>query len=374
MLADLKIAGQDRKVLMQAPKNGFFYVIDRATGQLISAKPFAPINWATKVDLKTGRPVEVAGARYETKSAVIEPGPLGSHNWHPMAFNPKAGLVYIPAQVAASVYGDQKTYTHRQGAMNLGLDTLLLGLPSDKAQFAAIKATTSGKLVAWDPVAQKARWTVDHPHFWNAGVLSTAGGLVFQGSAGGGFTAYDAATGAKLWNYKTQNSVVAPASTYELDGEQYVALMVGYGGAGATFASALNGDPVRMPGRLMVFKLGGKAVAPDYKIPPAPTLDLTGVTSKGDPKAGFATFQENCVGCHGGSAAGGYLADLRVSQMLRTEADFKSVVIDGALKSKGMVGFAKYMSSQDAEDIRAYLLTLARARQTQAAVAVKPVG
>ena len=372
MLADLKIAGQDRKVLMQAPKNGFFYVLDRATGQLISAEPYAPITWATKVDMATGRPVEAPGARYETKPAVIEPGPLGSHNWHPMAFNPKAGLVYIPAQVAASAYGDQKTYKHRQGAVNIGLDTLIMGLPSDKAQFAAIKATTSGKLVAWDPVAQKARWTVNHPHFWNAGILSTAGGLVFQGSAGGGFTAYDAATGAKLWNYRTQNSVVAPASTYELDGEQYVALMVGYGGAGATFASALNGDPVRTPGRLMVFKLGGKAVAPDYKVPPKPKLDLAGVSSKGDATAGFALFQENCVGCHGGSAVGGYLADLRVSQMLRTEADFKSVVIDGALRSKGMVSFAKYMTPKEAEDIRAYLLTQARAVQTQAAAPTKP--
>jgi PQQ-dependent dehydrogenase (methanol/ethanol family) len=365
MLADLKIGGQDRKVLMQAPKNGFFYVLDRATGQLISAEPFAPITWATKVDLKTGRPVEVPGARYETSPATIQPGPLGSHNWHPMAFNPKAGLVYIPAQVAASVYGDQKVYKHRQGAVNVGIDGLLTGLPTEKAQMAAIKATVSGKLVAWDPVAQKARWTVDHPYFWNAGILSTGGGLVFQGAAVGGFTAYDASSGAKLWSFKTQNGVVAPASTYEIDGEQYVALMVGYGGAGATFASALNGDPVRMPGRLMVFKLGGKAVAPEYKIPPMPKLELAGVSSAGDPKAGFAVFQDNCVGCHGGSASGGYLADLTNSQMLRAEADFKSVVIDGALKSRGMVSFAKYMSPKDAEDIRAYLITLARAKQAQ---------
>lgn len=242
----------------------------------------------------------------------------------------------------------------------MGTDFIANSLPDDAAQMAALKAMVKGQLIAWDPVAQKARWTVEHPFFWNAGVLTTAGGLVFQGAAEGQFSAYDAATGDKLWSYETVNGVIAPPSTYEVDGEQYVALMVGYGGAGALSSPALLPDRSRLPGRLLVFKLGGKAQAPAYDMPEQPALDLAGVTSSGDPKAGFATFQQYCQVCHGPNVSGRFLPDLKRSQMLLSEENWRSVLIDGALAPRGMASFSRFLTPQEAENIRAYVLAEAR--------------
>jgi quinohemoprotein ethanol dehydrogenase len=360
ILADMKVDGQARKVLMQAPKNGFFYVLDRTNGQLISAKPYVPITWASSVDPATGRPVENPGVRYENAASVQVPAPFGAHNWHPMAFNPKEGLVYIPAQVVPFAYTPDKGYTYRPGAWNVGTDFLANALPSDKAQIAAIKAMVKGELIAWDPVAQKARFTIQHPYFWNAGVLSTAGGLIFQGAAQGEFAAYNAADGTKLWSYKTDNGVIAAPMTYEIDGEQYVAQMVGYGGAGALSAPTMLPDRPRLPGRLMVFKLGGKATAPAYQRPERIDLDLTGVSSTGDAKHGFALFHQNCQVCHGPNATGTYLPDLRRSQMLLSADSWKSVLIDGALAERGMASFSRFISPKDAEDLRAYVLSEAK--------------
>ena len=363
ILADLTVDGAPRKVLMQAPKNGFFYVLDRATGALISAKNFVPVTWATGVDPKTGRPIENPAARYQKTPALQFPGPLGAHNWHPMSFNPKEGLVYIPAQLDPFAYTNLPGYKHKQGGWNLGLDFLANAFPDDKAQLKGLKAMFRGQLIAWDPVAQKARWTVEHPYFWNAGILSTAGGLVFQGNGEGQLVAYNAADGTKLWSYKTENGIVAAPSTYEIDGEQYVAVMVGYGGGAPTSASAVLRDRPRLPGRLMVFKLGGKVQAKPYDIPQVASLDLKGVTSTGDTKAGFALYHNNCQVCHGPSVSGSFLPDLKKSQMLLTADNWKSVVLDGAKKANGMASFARFMSPKDAEDVRAYVLSEARKSQ-----------
>ena len=360
ILSDLTIEGKSRQVLMQAPKNGFFYVLDRATGELISAEPFVPINWATGVDKATGRPIEAPGARYRDAPALQIPAPFGAHNWHPMAFNPQTGLVYIPAQVVPFAYMNDANYRHEPGAWNIGTDFLVNALPDDAAQLAGLKAMVKGQLIAWDPVAQKARWTVEHPFFWNAGVLTTAGGLVFQGAAEGTFSAYDAATGAKLWSYETVNGVIAPPSTYEIDGEQYVALMVGYGGAGALSSPALLPDRSRLPGRLLVFKLGGKATTPAYDLPQVEPLDLTGISSRGNATAGFSSYQQYCQVCHGSNASGRFLPDLKRSQMLLSADNWSSVVLDGALAPRGMASFSRFLSPAEAENIRAYVLTEAR--------------
>jgi len=369
MLADLTINGKPRKVLMQAPKNGFFYVLDRATGELLSAKNYVNTTWATGVDMKTGRPIETPNARYQKGLVLQLPGPIGGHNWPPMAFNPNTGLVYIPAQEAAFAFVNDPNYAYKPGAWNVGTDLLANALPSDRAQIAAIKSGTKGRLIAWDPVAQKARWTVEHPYYWNAGVLSTAGGLVFQGAAQGEFVAYNAADGKKLWSYKTTNGVVAAPATYEIDGEQYVALMVGYGGAGPLSASFLLPDRPRLPGRLLVFKLGGKATAPAYDIPEQPAQDLTSVTSTGDAGHGKTAFHQYCQVCHGPSASGAYLPDLKRSPMLLTAENWKSVVIDGASKDRGMASFSRFLKPSDAEDVRAYVLSEARAAQAAPAAA-----
>jgi len=357
MLADLTIDGKPRKVVMQAPKNGFFYVLDRATGQLISARPYTAITWASGVDLKTGRPIENPGVRYEKAMSVQIPAPFGGHNWHPMAFNPNTGLVYIPTHTVAAGFRDDAGYKHRQGAWNTATDFLAAALPTDKAQLAAAKAMTKGALVAWDPVAQKARWTVEHPYFWNSGVLSTAGGLVFQGGGEGTFVAYDAANGTRLWSYDAGNGVIAPAVTYEVGGEQYVAVMVGMGGAAPLAVDVLMKAGPRLPGRLLVFKLGGKATAPPFEAPARARIDLAGVTSLGDASHGFVAYHQNCQVCHGPNATGQFLADLRNSPMLLTAESFRSVVIDGALKDRGMASFARFLTPQEAEDIRAYIIS-----------------
>jgi PQQ-dependent dehydrogenase (methanol/ethanol family) len=366
MLADLTIGGQPRKVLMQAPKNGFFYVLDRATGKLISAKNYVPITWATHVDLATGRPVETPGARYEKDPVLGLPGPLGGHNWQPMAFNPKTGLVYIPTQATPFPYTDEKGFTVRAGAWNTGTDFLANSLPTDEAQLKAMMAAIKGTLVAWDPVAQKEAWRVEHPHFWNAGILSTAGGLVFQGNAQGEFTAYDAAKGAKLWTAKTGNGVIAAPMTYEIDGEQYVAIMVGAGGGGQISAPGLMPTRPRLAGRLLVFKLGGTAKAPEFPQPAAPAIDLTQISSTGDAKNGFALYHQNCQVCHGPNASGAWLLDLKASPMLMTAENWKGVVIDGASASRGMASFSRFFDAKGAEDIRAYVIQEARTAQAAA--------
>jgi PQQ-dependent dehydrogenase (methanol/ethanol family) len=369
ILADIAVGGKPRQVIMQAPKNGFFYVLDRATGELLSAKNFVPINWATSVDMKTGRPVENPAARYASGPSLQIPAPFGGHNWHPMAFSPKTGLVYIPAQSVPFAYADAKDFKYRPGAWNTGTDFLANTGPMTPAQAAALAAQVKGMLIAWDPVANKAVWTVQHPYFWNAGVLATGGGLVFQGAAEGEMAAYDAATGAKLWTYKTTNGVIAAPMTYELNGEQYVAVMVGEGGAGQISSPTLMPQRPRLPGRLLVFKLGGTAKAPDYVVPPQPTLDLTKVSSTGNVTNGYAVFNENCQVCHGANATGQWLPKLTASPMIVSSADFRSVVVDGAKAHNGMASFKRFLSDSEVEDVRAFLIATAKGQPTPAVAA-----
>jgi mono/diheme cytochrome c family protein/outer membrane protein assembly factor BamB len=366
MLADLNIEGRTRKVVMQANKNGFFYVLDRANGALISATAYAPTNWASGVDPKTGRPVEIAGARYKDKMAVITPSPSGAHNWQPMAFDPRQGLVFIPAMESAFPFGDDPKFKYRAGGANFALDLALAALPDDKAQRAAMKASLKGALVAWDPVKREARWTSPHPYYWNAGVLATAGDLVFQGTAEGAFVAYDSRTGKEVWRYDVGNGVVAAASSYEIDGVQYVALMVGYGGTGPLFQHWALPDRPRLPGRLMVFKIGGTDTAAPFPWTQRATLDLSQVSAPGDAAAGLKLFHTNCLVCHSSNAVGRYLPDLQNSPLITNAEAFRTVVLEGALASRGMVSFAKFLSPADAEAIRAYIIKESRESQAEA--------
>lgn len=362
ILADINIDGQPRKVLMQAPKNGFFYVLDRETGKLISARNFVPISWATGVDLKTGRPIEVPEARFAKAPALVAPSAIGAHNWQPMAFNPKTGLVYLPAQEAPGLYADDSGFQLRPGAWNTALDThAMLSLPDEKAQRAAIKAALKGQLIAWDPVAQKEVWRASHNSFWNGGVLTTAGNLVLQGNSDGQLVAYRADNGEKLWNFALQTGVTAPPMTYSIDGVQYVALMVGWGGAGAL--ALPNAAPTdmsgRLPikGRLMVFKLGGTAKLPPLEANEMVLPDVQNIkVDAGKVAAGAKVYAANCAVCHGPSAVGnGVTPDLRYSGALDDTEAWRSIVIDGALKDNGMVSFANWLKPEDAEAIRHYV-------------------
>ena len=352
MLADLKIGGADRRVVMQAPKNGFFYVLDAKTGALISAEKYVPVDWAERVDLKTGRPVEAPTARYLNGGISQQASsPLGGHNWQPMAFSPKEGLVYIPAMRNRGFYADALGFKFIPGAWNTGLVRGQAG-PNTPSPRPATPPLATGELIAWDPAAQKARWTVALPTAWTSGVLATDGGLVFH-AAGNAFSAYDARDGRPLWTYDAGANVIAPAMTYALDGEQYVALMVGVGGA------PMGGDQPRRMGRLLVFKLGGTVKPPAFPAAVTmPPLDLAAATpSKGDADHGAALFGEFCAACH---RVGGLLPVLPRSPAILDGDGFKAIVLDGALKANGMAPFRRYFDEAGAEDIRAFLLWQAK--------------
>jgi quinohemoprotein ethanol dehydrogenase len=358
MLADLPVGanGASERVVMQAPKNGFFYVLDAATGKFISAKNYASINWATGVDA-AGRPIENPAARYVSSPNLSVPGPYGAHNWQPMAFNPKQGLVYIPVVNVPFTYGNDPNYKHVQGAWNLAVDQLLNSLPDGDAQRKALLPSLNGDLVAWDPVAQKARWSFHYAEFWNGGVLATGGNLVFQGGADGKFQAFDAANGKPLWSADAGQGIIAAPVTYEIDGDQYVAVMVGSGGSGQLSSPYFIANHTRLPGRILVFKLGGKATAPAYREMPAPPpLKLAGVTSTGDAKAGYVTFEKTCNVCHGSKASGHFLPNLLRSEAILKADDFKAIVYDGQRAPNGMASFKRFLTLGQIEDIRAYLL------------------
>ncbi|MGX7953581.1 PQQ-dependent dehydrogenase, methanol/ethanol family [Tsuneonella sp. HG249] len=368
VLADLEIGGKTRQVLMQAPKNGYFYVIDRATGEFISAAPYIPLNWSTGMS-PDGRPIMNPETRIDTtgKPAVVMPGPLGGHNWHPMAYHPGEKLVYIPAFEAAMLYAPEADWKPDVGrGFNVGFDLGAGDLPPDLGIRRQVTGTVSGKLVAWDPVAQKPRWTVKHPGPWNGGLLATGGGLVFQGTQQGEFNAYDAANGKRLWSFAAQTGVVAPPVTYTVGGEQYLAVLAGWGGAFAITADGTLIDdlaPVQNVSRLLVFKLGAAAKLPAK--PELAALPLDPPPSRASPaviEAGRKSYARYCAVCHAPGAVGStVLPDLRRSATLADEKAWMAVVHDGLLKDNGMVSFAKSINREQIGAIREYVIARANA-------------
>ncbi len=367
VLAELSIDGRPRKVLMQAPKNGFFYVIDRTNGELISAKPFTYINWATGVDLGTGRPIETPTARYkETDPAPIVPGPLGAHSWQPMSYSPLTGLAYIPVNDAGFAYKVADSFEAKNLAANYGIDVVAAGMPQDPKIKKAILDTVRGKLLAWDPVQQKQAWAVERPGPWNGGILSTAGNLVFEGTAAGNFEAYRATTGEKLWSSAAQTGVMAGPVTYTINGEQYVAVLAGWGGVFplATGEISFRSGQVRNVSRMLVYKLDGQAMLPSARAEePSSLTPPPSTASTAEIKRGEANFQRFCAACHGDVAiSGGVLPDLRYSSTLSSDQVFSSIVIGGLLRKQGMVSFAKELTIEDVRSIRSYVIF--RANQT----------
>jgi quinohemoprotein ethanol dehydrogenase len=367
ILADVTIAGRPRQVILQAPKNGFFYVIDRTNGEFISAQPFAAVNWAKSVDPTTGRPVETREARYgETGQPWIStPGPGGAHNWQPMAFSPATGLVYIPVSDLSFPYFPDKDFAARRRGWNTGVDFNAGSLPQDPKIKSAAIAGSQGHLAAWDPVNQKEVWRVPQGHPWNGGVLATAGNLVFEGTSMGAFNAYQADTGKQLWSEAVHTGIVAAPMTYQVDREQYVAVLLGWGGAVALAAGeialASHTSEGNVP-RLLVFKLNGTDTIP---LPPRSRKPVLEPPPESAPPAVVATgkevFHHNCGVCHGDSAtSGGILPDLRYSSALSDGVMWKRVVRDGALESRGMVGFASELSPEQTDAVRAYVIHRAR--------------
>ena len=362
ILADVTVDGARRQVLMQANKNGFFYVLDRKTGKLISAKNFTPVTWASGVDQQTGRPIENPGIRYDQtgRRAQLLPGALGAHSWQAMAFNPRTGLVYIPAQEIGMTYESIKDFQPAPIGWNIA--TVTTNPPNVK-----------GYLLAWDPVNQKEVWRANYLGPWNGGVLTTAGDLVIQGNAAGDFSAYHARTGQKLWSMIAQSPIMAAPVTYEIDREQYIAVLSGWGGAYPLMQGRQSdkSSNTRNVSRLLVFKLDGRATLPPLSpesqlalIPPPANADAGSVAT------GEALFGRFCGVCHGEAAVGGgVVPDLRTSPFIAVDAWY-SIVLDGALKEGGMAPFASVLSHAQASSIRDYIFH--RAHEDEAARATGP--
>jgi quinohemoprotein ethanol dehydrogenase len=361
ILADLIINKTPRKVLLHAPKNGFFYVLDGATGDLISANPYTVVSWATRIDSQTGRPVENPQSRYEEgKGVPVVPGPFGAHSWHPMSFSPFTKLVYIPVQDAGFLYKADEHFENRALGYNAGVDLVAASLPQQPQIKKAVLSTIKGHLSAWDPVQQKEIWRVDRPSPVNGGVLSTAGNLIFEGTAQGNLEAYRAGNGQKLWSADAQSGIVAPPITYTVNGEQYVAVLAGWGGvfplAAGEVALSSSGRTQNIS-RLLAFKLGGNGSLPALPQDSPPQLKPPPYTANSATiQRGEALYQRFCSTCHGDVAvSGGVLPDLRYSGTLDNDRWFE-IVLKGQLKQAGMVSFEKELSRPDAAAIRNYVI------------------
>ena len=344
---------------MQAPKNGFFYVIDRRTGELLRANAIVPINWASRVDMKTGRPVENPAARYGTVPVMVSPGAGGAHNWNPMAFSPKTGLVYVPVTETYMSYSAAADYDPAKG----GLGTSFMGNePERKAIDEYAEANSKGWLAAWDPVAGREVWRTPPARKGSGGVLATAGNLVFQGTIGQTFAAYRADTGEKVWEMPVQQVPIAAPIAYMADGVQYIAVNAGWGGGLAHVERAAYSQLFLSKPRLLVFKLGGTA-----QLPPLPATSMQ-VPELSPPPAltgspeqvahGERLYGANCALCHGAAARGG-VKDLR-HMTPATHAAFLAIVLEGARAANGMASFADVLSRGEAEAIHHYLISRAR--------------
>jgi quinohemoprotein ethanol dehydrogenase len=353
ILADLKLDGVTRKVIMQAPKNGFFYILDRATGKLLSAKNYVPVSWASGIDMATGRPIVNPEAHYGVNPVVVTPAPGGGHSWHPMAYSPITGLAYFPATELYYAYSLNPAFRQSPGNMSqLGIG----GTGFDLTRRAAAEfAERNDKawLVAWDPVAQTERWRVPYPQRGSGGVLATAGNLVFQGTINGTFAAYTADKGHKVWEMPVQQVPIAAPISYMLDGVQYIAVNAGWGGGIAHAASSAPLSFVKATPRLLVFKLGGTLTLPAVAQTAAALVRPQDKADAATIARGEKAYGDHCASCHGAQARGG-IKDLR-RMTAQTRAEFLDIVLAGKRREKGMASFADVVSRADAEAIEAYL-------------------
>jgi quinohemoprotein ethanol dehydrogenase len=354
ILADMDWRGKPRKVLMQAPKNGFFYVLDRETGELLSAEKFSHVSWATHVDMKTGRPVEREEAHWSNKLAVVAPGPPGAHNWHPMSYSPRTGLVYIPVMEGIYMFEGDPDFKFRKGVANTGEN--FAAVAESTENYAAAKNAVCGltRLVAWDPQRGEKAWEILHEGGVPGATLVTAGDLVFKGNGGGALSAYDAETGSELWHAHTGIDVMAPPSTYELDGEQYVVALAGTGGTHGGHVATFDHDNA---GRVLAFKLDARTPMPAVgKRPPrsvsVPRLDVSPEVVA----QGRVAYSNNCTFCHGiGANGSGLVPDLRYASK-KTHDQWDDIVRGGIRQTKGMASFADVVSVEESRAIQAYIL------------------
>jgi quinohemoprotein ethanol dehydrogenase len=362
MLAELQIGGSTRKVIMQASKNGFFYVLDRQTGQFISAKTFVKgVTWAAGIDPKTGRPEESSSAYDGFQAVLVSPEPGGAHNWYPMAFHPSTGLVYVPAREGTTMlHAPDKNWTYNPKLWNRGEDAAYDG-PVVSKLLAAPPMT--GHLIAWNPVEQREAWRVSHPLVESGGALATAGNLVFQGRSDGMLCAYRATDGKKLWEFDAGTGIMAPPVTYLLDRIQYVTIMVGWGGAAGLLNIPGSGPVKRGFGRILTFSLGANAkldIPPfGHSGPPSPAIHMN--ASSTTIHEGTILYTKFCLYCHGvGVVSGSSVPDLRYATA-ETHHQFESIVLGGAREQRGMPSFKDALKPDQVRAIQAYILSQAAA-------------
>lgn len=361
ILTDMEIEGQKRKVIMQAPKNGFFYVLDRITGKLISAEPYTYMNWATGVDKTTGKPIETDFSRYKNDNRVISPGPAGGHNWQPMAYNPVTRLVYLPAHINSFPYGNEANWKYNEKGWNISVPNPNLPFKPDVT---APKNMDQGQLLAWNPQSQKEVWRVDYPAtYWNGGVMTTAGGLVFQGTGEGKFVAYDATDGKKLWENNVGSGVIAPPMTYMIDGKQYVSIAVGWGGNPGI---RVRFTKENYPGTIFTFALDAKQTYSGfYETKPKELIQLPFSASKEEISNGQALYTNNCRFCHGGMGdSGGAIPNLAYSNE-GTFGILEDIVLKGMYLKKGMPNFSGRLNQKELTNIKNYILYSANEMQAK---------
>ena len=357
ILAELVIEGQPRKVIMQAPKNGFFYVIDRVTGKVISAEEFAPVTWASHIDLDTGRPVFNRTAFYDLEPSLLTPGPGGAHNWNPMSYSPVTGLVYFPAQETWFGYARNPDYDQVSPREFRTTNGIAFRFDPNAGSPQIDAARERGWLAAWDPVRQREAWRVEHPEPGSGGVLSTAGNLVMQGTRHNTFVIFRADNGEKLWEMPVQTAPIAAPVSYTVDGEQYIAVSAGWGGGMAMMELAASKRVQRSNSRMLAFKLGGTATLPPLSVledipqPPPPGEISDQLLAQGQ-----QLYGGHCASCHGRDArGGGVIKDLR-HMTAETHEKFDDIVLGGTLADKGMGSFADMLDRDQVEIIHTYLI------------------
>ncbi|MBN8818418.1 MAG: PQQ-dependent dehydrogenase, methanol/ethanol family [Sphingomonas sp.] len=358
VLADIRIGGKLRQVAMQAPKNGFFYVIDRRTGQLISGKSYVSVNtWASHIDMKTGRPVLQPGAHNTTTPHLMSPSWMAAHSWFPMSFSPKTGLAYFAAQEQGSIYAraEDGKYKYVKGRNNTGQDYTSQPELRKKLMEQAV-ATEKAYLLAWNPATQREAWRVPYPAPGSGGVLTTAGNLLVQATVNKTVAIYRADNGQKLWEMNVDQGGGAGAITYMIDGEQYIAINVGWNGSPAYTLK----QPFRIAtAKLLVFKLDAKGVTlPPMKAQAEQAWLPTERVPADVARRGAALYGESCNRCHGDNATGG-VRDLR-KMSKQAHDDFLDIVLNGARAEKGMPGFGGQLTEAQAKDIHGYLITRAQ--------------
>ena len=368
-LIDAVFQGAPRKLLVQVPKHGFVYVLDRRNGKLLSAEPFTKVTWAKGYDLATGRPLENPEADYSAtgKATLVYPGMIGGHNWHPVSWSPQTGYLYFGELQYPSVYtlDPERRWRDRNQRVNTGQS--FAAQAAHPELLAEVAANTRGSLIAWDVAKGKAAWQVEQKTPLNGGTLATAGGLVFQGATEGRLVAYDAANGKTLWETPTFGGIPGGPMSYAVDGKQYLAVGIGWGGAlSIVFPDGGTVAGLRSPNRIAVYALDAKGVLP----PPPPqdrVLDPPPATAPMEQvNRGMELFYTHCGICHGGG--GGGVPDLAY-MTAETHRTFAGIVLGGAREQQGMPGFREQLDMGELEALRAFIVW--QANQTRAALAAR---